>query len=569
MSTELGRLRIGSEADVFSARRAVRDVAAGLGYDTTDQVRLAIAVSEWGRLLVIARAAATVVLAVAEQLLSVELAGVAGALTAEQAEAGLAATRPLLDEVRCTSDRREIRLVKRLPAGQPVPGPGQAERLRESIAGLTRSTPLEDLQTQNQELLASLEDLKAKQDELVRLNDELEETNRGVLAMYSQLSDELEETNRGVVALYAELDERGNQLREANNAKSRFLASVSHELRSPLHSVIALTKLLREPDSEPLTPGQDEQVRLVRSAADQLLGLVNDLLDLAKAEASVLHPHPEPVDLAGLLGELRATLRPLTPPGVEFACVLAQPFGGLVTDPVLLGQVLRNLAGNALAFTEAGRVAVEVGEPVPGVVQLDVTDTGVGIAAEHQELVFEEFYQVPGPLQARRSGTGLGLAHVQRVVTALGGTLTLRSTPGSGSTFTVRLPSGRPGTVPDGGLGVVLVADDDPAARRVLSDLLAGLSTGVVEASDAAGAVAAARDRRPDLALLDLRMPGGGAAAVLPALSGLPVVVVTSAGPDDEERRRIALAAPVRSKEGLTREDLLAAVQTARSQVTR
>jgi len=212
-------------------------------------------------------------------------------------------------------------------------------------------------------------------------------------------------------------------------------------------------------------------------------------------------------------------------------------------------------------------VAVEVSEPAPDVVQVEVSDTGVGIAEEHQELVFEEFFQVPGPLQVRRAGTGLGLAHVRRVVDALGGVLTLHSEPGHGSTFTLRLPAG-PDRQPTTGLGVVLVADDDPAARQLLRGLLVGLADRVLEAADAPQAIAVAREQRPDLLLLDLRMPGGGAEAVLAALAGaVPVVVVTSAEPDDEARRRIVRRIPVRSKEGLRRNDLLTAVQLARGQV--
>jgi len=571
MSTELGRFRIASEADVFAARRTVRDVAAHLGFDTTDQVRIAIAVSEWGRLLVGSQSTAVLVLALTEQppaALTIELLADWQPLAAGQLSDGLAASRRLMGEVRSATDLSEIRLAKRLPGAQSHPTPAVLEQLRAGIAGLALATPLEDLQGQNEELLATLEGLKAKQDELLRLNDELEETNRGVMAMYGQLSDELEETNRGVVALYAELDERGSQLREANNAKSRFLASVSHELRSPLHSIIGLSNLLRDPDSETLTADQSEQVGLIRSSAEQLLRLVNELLDLAKAESHVLQPNPEPVDLAAVLGELRATMRPLTSPGVELACGMPDGFGGLVTDPVLLGQVLRNLTGNALAFTEHGQVAVEVSEPAPDVVQIEVSDTGVGIAPEHQELVFEEFFQVPGPLQVHRAGTGLGLAHVRRVVDALGGVLTLRSEPGRGSTFTLRLPAG-PDRQPVADLGVVLVADDDPAARQVLRGLLAGLVDRVLEAADAPAAIAVARDQQPDLVLLDLRMPGGGAEAVLAELAGaVPVVVVTSAEPDDEARRRLVGAVPVRSKEGLRRNDLLAAVQLARGQVT-
>ncbi len=187
-----------------------------------------------------------------------------------------------------------IEMLKALPVDHWPVGGRELEQLRIDLARVIVASPLDELRSQNLELVTTLEDLRAKQEDLGRLNDELEETNRGVMAMYSQLSVELEETNRGVVALYAELDERGVQLHHASEAKSRFLASVSHELRGPLNAIRGLAGLLQEPDSEPLTDGQTHQVRLIGSSADELLGLVNGLLDLAKAESgsSVLNPYP-------------------------------------------------------------------------------------------------------------------------------------------------------------------------------------------------------------------------------------------------------------------------------------
>jgi signal transduction histidine kinase len=260
------------------------------------------------------------------------------------------------------------------------------------------------------------------------------------MALYHQLSDELEETNRGVVALYAELDEKSVQLRAASEAKSRFLANVSHELRAPVTAIIGLGRLLIDEASDPLTAEQGRQVELIRGSATDLLALVNDLLDLAKAEAGRIEPNPADVDLKAMFGQLRGTLRPLaTRPDVDF--VVDEPaVPRLRTDEVLLARVLRNLLTNALKFTAAGYVTLTVREVDAGV-EFTVTDTGPGIPPELHERIFEEFYQVPGSHALNGKGTGLGLPYARRLIGILGGALRVSSTPGEGSVFTVRLPT--------------------------------------------------------------------------------------------------------------------------------
>jgi len=282
--------------------------------------------------------------------------------------------------------------------------------------------------------------VRAQRDDLARLNAELQETNRGVMALYHQLSDELEETNRGVVALYAELDEKSVQLRTASEAKSRFLANVSHELRAPVTAIIGLGRLLSDESSDPLSAEQSRQIELIRGSATTLLSLVNDLLDLAKAEAGRIEPAWSEVDLKAVFGQLRGTLRPLaTRPEVAFT-VEEPAVPRMVTDEVLLAQVLRNLLTNALKFTAEGHVTLTVRE-VGSDVEFTVTDTGTGIPAELHERIFEEFYQVPGSQALSGKGTGLGLPYARRLVGILGGALRVDSSPGAGSTFTVSLPA--------------------------------------------------------------------------------------------------------------------------------
>jgi len=262
-----------------------------------------------------------------------------------------------------------------------------------------------------------------------------------VMALYLQLSNELEETNRGVVALYAELDDKSDQLRAASEAKTRFLANVSHELRAPVTAVIGLIRLLSDPDSDPLTAAQSEQIELIRGSSVDLLALVNDLLDLAKAESGRVVPVWSQVDLRALFGQLRGTVKALLPGPQVQLLVDDPPEGAMVeSDEALLSQVLRNLLHNAVKFTERGSVRMSA-ERHDSQWVFAVEDTGVGIPEDSHERIFEEFYQVPSRLNA--GGTGLGLPYARKVVTLLGGALTLRSKPGEGSMFIVSLPATR------------------------------------------------------------------------------------------------------------------------------
>ncbi len=273
----------------------------------------------------------------------------------------------------------------------------------------------------------------------------MEETNRGVLALYSELSEELEETNRGVVALYAELDEKSRQLREASEAKSRFWANVSHELRTPVNAVVGLAELLRA-DADAPAEERAHRLSLIADSGRTLLALVDELLDVAKAESGTLDPQWAPLDLRAVLAHLDGTLRGLARPGVALRIDPAPAGPGtLLGDETMLVRILRNLLSNALKFTERGSVElatrVEDGPDGGPVLVLTVTDTGIGIPADQQERVFEEFYQVRGPHQRGRRGTGLGLPYARRLTEILGGTLRLDSEPGRGTAITVRLPA--------------------------------------------------------------------------------------------------------------------------------
>ena len=442
-SDPLVRTRIRVEQDVFAVRQLGREVGRLVGLEPQDQIRLATALSEVGRLLVAAGLDTEVVFATTPDgvpALSVKLENAAHGDTARLA-AQLAQVGRLVDsmEVRDGETGTVVRMSRRLPPSAPVLSPGRMDDIRAELAGHVPGTPFDELAVQNQQLITTLDEVRAQRDDLARLNAELEETNRGVMALYHQLSEELEETNRGVVALYNELDEKSVELRAASEAKSRFLANVSHELRAPVTAIIGLGRLLSDDASDPLTPEQSRQVELIRGSATDLLSLVNDLLDLAKAEAGRLEPNWTDVDLKAVFGQLRGTLRPLaTRPEVDF--IVDEPaVAAMRSDEVLLAQVLRNLLTNAIKFTAEGSVRLSVAA-VGREVEFTVADTGTGIPPELQERIFEEFYQVPGSYALSGKGTGLGLPYARRLVGILGGALRVASEPGVGSTFTVSLP---------------------------------------------------------------------------------------------------------------------------------
>ena len=512
--TVLLRMAVREEHDIFVVRQRGREVAAALGMERQDQVRVATALSEVGRQM-LENGGAAIEFDVRDDPRP-SLAIVVSAPGIRPSE-GLAAAERLMD-VEVSEDR--VVLSRRLPSQLSQE---MLARIRAELALSRPTTVLDELSVQNQQLVTALEEVQGHRDELLRMNEELEETNQGVMALYGQLSQELEQTNQGVVALYAELEERSAQLREASEAKSRFLANVSHELRAPVTAVIGLTRLLLDPRSDPLTEDQGHQLQLVQTSAADLLARVNDLLDLAKAEANRIEPQWAPVDLVSVFGQLRGTLRSMAKPGVELNAD-ELPDVVLISDEVLLSQIMRNLFTNALKFTVAGEVRLSTvmdGDRIRFV----VADTGIGIPPDEQARVFEEFHQVRGAQQIGSTGTGLGLPYARRLTALLGGRLTMTSVPDEGSVFTVDLPL-RPEPVevdlPWVAKALVVAAD-----RRAVVEALAGMAGAVAEAADVRAAVAIAARELPDVVFVAPPMTGLlDALAEDDQLVAIPVVVI-------------------------------------------
>ena len=562
MTKPLVSVILHSEHDVVTARQRARDTAALLGFDGQDQTRIATAVSEIARNAVTYARRGRAEFGLEENdgrpslevIIADEGPGIADLQSVLDGRyhsptgmgLGILGARRLMDdfEIQSSAAGTRVLLRKYVPRGAEEPSPDKLARIAEAARRTPRDL-LDELRLENQELLHAMEELRRRQEELNRLNTELEETNRGV------------------VALYAELDERAEQLKRADQIKSRFLRHVSHEFRTPLTSIVGLTRFLLSQSDGPLAPEQQKQVTFVRKSAESLLELVNDLLDLARVEAGKTEVRPSRVQVGNLFGTLRGMMKPLLG-NDAVSLVFEEPAGipPLVTDESKLAQILRNFVSNALKFTECGevRVSARMSEDGGNVI-FAVSDTGIGIAPENLERIFLEFEQLENPIQKRVRGTGLGLSLAKKLAELLGGSVTVESTLGRGSTFYAAIPA----AVQAAGsrlTNTVLIIDDEEVSRYLLRQSLALPAGQVVEAASGEEGVRRARHELPRAILLDLRMPGMTGFDVLKQLkadeatAAIPVVIVTSRSMTVEERSFLDQNADgILSKDFLTRPD--------------
>src|SRR3954469_9198464 len=269
-------------------------------------------------------------------------------------------------------------------------------------------------------------------------------------AELAALRAELDETNRGVVALYAELEAQADRLREATDLKSRFLAYMSHEFRTPINSIRSLARLLMDRVDGPLTPEQERQVGFIQQQATEFADMVDDLLDLAKVEAGRVEISPAWFEMVDLFSALRGMFKPmLTNPDVVLVFEEPHDLPKLYTDDRKLSQILRNFISNALKFTRKGEVRVSARLEGDSMVTFAVTDSGIGIAQEFHNSLFEDFSQVNSPLQKRLRGTGLGLSLSKKLAQLLGGSVAVQSETGKGSAFALPIPVPLAGATPE------------------------------------------------------------------------------------------------------------------------
>jgi len=468
-----------------------------------------------------------------------------------------------------------------------------ADNVGASVAAVVYRQRLQDALSETQALN---EELQVQQEELRTANEELEEQSRALEESQSSLENqqaELEQTNDQLAEQALNLDMKNAALTEAQDQlraraldlerasryKSEFLANMSHELRTPLNSSLILAKLLSDN-----VPGNlnEEQVRFAQtiySAGNDLLNLINDILDISKVEAGKLELLPEDLPLRRTVEGLGRTFEPLAKQKELQFTVTVEPNvpASIHTDRQRLEQVLKNLLSNAVKFTEQGAVSLTVSATDEGWVQFTVQDSGIGIAPEQQERIFEAFHQADGTTSRRFGGTGLGLSISRDLTSLLGGTLVVSSTPGEGSSFTLSLPksgavaatppaprapapqlrAARPAPEPVAapaaepaqapaerfpddreqavaGRRTVLVVEDEPGFARILYDLAHDLGYRCLVGLTAGEGLELATNAGPDAILLDIRLPDGSGLSVLqqlkdnPATRHIPVHVVSS-----------------------------------------
>jgi signal transduction histidine kinase/CheY-like chemotaxis protein len=453
MKVSLLTVSLYSERDVVQARQRAREIAALLGFDNQDQIRLATATSEMARnAFRYARNGKVLFSAVtpAPQLLEITVSDSGPGISQldEVLEGryhsttgmglGIIGTKKLMDnfEISTGTSGTLVHMSKVMPVHAPVLAPGALSDLINKIAARPPESPYEEVERQNQELLKTFQHLRSRQEELATLNQELEDTNRGV------------------VALYAELDERADYLRRASELKTSFLANVSHEFRTPLNSIISLSRMLLERQDGDLTGEQAKQINFISKAARSLSELVNDLLDLAKVEAGKVKIRVKTFQVPELFGALKGMLKPLLADNNSVDLIFEDVAGlpACRTDEGKVSQILRNFISNAIKFTPQGEVRISAEFTAPGAITFKVRDTGIGIAPAHKESIFKEFTQVDNPLQDRHRGTGLGLPLCRNLAILLGGKVWVESEPGQGSSFFARIPvlySGESADVPE------------------------------------------------------------------------------------------------------------------------
>lgn len=318
------------------------------------------------------------------------------------------------------------------------------------------------------------------------------------------------------------------QAKLASRAKSEFLANMSHELRTPMNAIIGFTRLVMRRSKDVLPTRQYENLGKILISADQLLALINDVLDLSKIEAGRIEIHPVNVELDALVDDCLHTIEPMAS-NKELRLVkeVETDLPTLFADKIKLEQILTNLLGNAVKFTEEGTITLTARRR-DGEVAIAVADTGIGMPEEALELIFEEFRQVDSTTAREYGGTGLGLSISRHLARLMGGDITVESTVGVGSTFTVRIPARYAGALPAGWVSaapsyaapsyeeqatqpenskLVLAIDDDPNVIYLLRENLTEAGYHVVGAASGSEGLLKARELRPFAITLDILMP--------------------------------------------------------------
>jgi len=526
MSITIFRMEIHSEHDVALARQRAMQIAGVLGFKGLEQTRLSAAASEISRnaltyagggiieYMVEGEAPQIFLMRISDQGPGIDdLQAVLEGRHVQETEGpgiakremGIISARRLVDyfHIESSPGRGTVVLLgNTLPQGAPSVTGNDLARIAIALAEHTPQDPFAmTIRQQHKELLATLDALASRQEELARVNHELEDTNRGVLA------------------LYAELEEKAEHLRRSDELKSRFLSDMSHEFRTPINSILCLSQILLDRTDGDLTPEQEKQVTFIHKATQDLSTLVNDLLDLSRIEAGKATLHLNRFEVNNLFSAIRGIMRPLLTN--ESVNLIFEDASGipLYTDEGKVSQILRNLVSNALKFTEQGEVRVSAAcDFANRMAVFSVADTGIGIRTDDQERIFQEFTQIESPAQERSKGTGLGLPLSRKLAALLGGSITVKSQQGAGSTFSVSIPIVYAEQAPEHTSPLsdrqvdlprfpVLVVENDPETMYIYEKYLAGSPFQLIPARNLKEARQTLKQIRPMAIILDLLLP--------------------------------------------------------------
>jgi hypothetical protein len=482
----------------------------------------------------------------------------------------------------------------------------------------------EQLEKQAESLRESEELLKSQQEELQQTNEELQEK----ATLLARQKAEVEAKNREVEEARWEMEEKAEQLALTSKYKSEFLANMSHELRTPLNSMLILSRQLSENMEDNLTPKQVQFAETIHSSGADLLSLINDILDLSKIESGMMAIDIGEVSFKEVVGQLERSFHQVAQDKkLDFVIERSEELGPFLhTDEKRLQQILKNLLSNAFKFTEQGQVTLRV-EPVQRqrgrfqqetlnraaeVIAFSVIDTGIGIAADKQRIIFEAFQQADGTTSRKYGGTGLGLSISREIARLLGGEIRVTSTPGEGSVFTLYLPSTYAPMTPGNGGGprrqsarqissggasagasanwlpsavsnvdvsvpddvvevsddrhaildgerVVLIVEDDVNFAGILLDLAREKGFKGLIATRGDAALALARKYKPDAITLDIKLPDRDGWTVLdrlkhdPNTSHIPVHIISG---EEQRQRALHLGAITHLQKPVSRDDL-------------
>lgn len=470
-------------------------------------------------------------------------------------------------------DDRDVELLELIAGniGTSIEAARYRQRLQEVLAETQQlneelQVQQEELKTANEELEEQSRILKESQAHLETQQAELEQTNEQLAEQAQTLADQRDAMDRKNIELnqaQVELEDRADELQRSSKYKSEFLANMSHELRTPLNSSLILAKLLAENPQDNLSAEQVKFAESIYSAGNDLLNLINDILDISKVEAGKLDVRPENSSVARLIDGLRGMFEPLAADrklGFQVQVQADAPLM-LFTDRQRLEQILKNLLSNAVKFTEQGDVSLSVSRAPGEGIAFTVRDSGIGIAPDQQESIFEAFRQADGTTNRRYGGTGLGLSISRDLATLLGGYISVTSAPGKGSTFTLVLPEQYVERAEDAApieqprqvvtapvptpvaisplpladlahiprfvddrdkapftTRCILVVEDEPNFARILFDLAHELGYNCLVAHGADEGYNLAEEYSPDAILLDMRLPDHSGLTVLQRL---------------------------------------------------